>query len=232
MNVHPLRPPVDRVEDPFASPPDEADPPFPHDFHPDFDDADETLARFGSVDRQYRYAHRTISSTVLSALTGVSLDDCQEFHWACFGLLEHVGDFDGLVAVPPLLVVGRDERAARASRWLEGNPPPSREAIDSGAEDADEPFVDGEEFLALIERHSLDLALASDSNPSLTFGSSEAFERAIGDRLFEVVDTYCVNHVSDLIAVTLDQLARLPDSVRPLGGATVIPLESKFIPLK
>ncbi|MDW3214993.1 MAG: hypothetical protein R8G01_13400 [Ilumatobacteraceae bacterium] len=227
MTVHPFRP---RTANPRPS----ADPTiadldddFPDDFHEDFatfDDADDSMRRFGSLDRQYRYAHRTVSPTVLAALTDIQVPVCQAFHCSFFGLLEDVGVLDGLIATPSLLVAGRPERVAAASSWLDGHPPLDVEAMIAAA-DSDEPAGDLDlRITETIKRHSLDLADATGANPSLTLGSVMALHDRVIDEFLDLVSSCRIDEVERLTDVAIDLLRRMPTSIRPLGGAVLVPL--------
>jgi hypothetical protein len=94
----------------------------------DVDDLDESRHRFGGLDRSNRLAHRAITPPLLAALTGVGLPDCQDFHHVLFSLLEVIGDFDGLIATPSV-VVGRGE-PLDAATGLVGHPPGDRRRLD------------------------------------------------------------------------------------------------------
>lgn len=225
MNVYPFQPRVAR----HASPIDATfEDDFPFDHHPEFDcfePDDEVMNLFGSIDRQYRYAHRTISATILATLTGVDIATCQALHSALFELLEAVGDFDGVIVAPTLFIAGRNDRLARTAGWLQGNPPPDVDALWEAAEFEDvSTELLGRRIDATIERHSLDLAMAADTNPSLTFGSFAALEGHLGEKVLERMDPYRVDHVERLIRMALDLLLCLPDGIRLEGGATIHPI--------
>ena len=227
MTVYPFRP---RTTDSLASADlafDDFDDEFPHDFHTDFadfDDADESMHRYGSHDRQYRYAHRTLSPTVLAALTSIQIPMAQVFHYAFFGLLEDVGDFDGLIATPSLLIAGRPERVAAATHWLGGHPSPDVPTLLAAA-DPDEPAGDLDlRITETIEYHSLALVGAVGTNPSLTFGSTAALRDRVIDEILDLVLSCQVDEIERLTDATIDLLRRMPTSIRPLGNATLHPL--------
>ena len=219
MTVHPLRSHTADVDD-------DSDLEFPFDFHEDFadfEDADESMHRYGSLDRQYRYAHRTISATVLAALTGIQVPVCQAFHYSFFGLLESVGDFDGLVATPRLLIPGRQDRIAAASDWLGGHPEPDVAAMMAEAEqDFDESAVELDHRIAeTIDRHSLDLAMVARTNPSLTLGSTAALHERVIDEILDLLLSCQVDEIDRLTDTAIDLLCRMPTSIRLLGGAVL-----------
>ena len=224
MTVHPFRP---RTADSRACA-DRAsadiDDDFPYDFHEhfaEFDDADESMRRYGSLDRQYRYAHRTISATVLATLTGIRIPVCQAFHCAFFGLLEDVGDLDGLIATPCLLIAGRRERITAASAWLNGHPEPDVPALTAAA-DPDEPAGDLDRRITeTIERHSLDLASAAGTNPALTLGSTTALHDRVMHEILDLVLSCQVDEIERLTDAAIDLLRRMPTSIRPLGDAVL-----------
>lgn len=235
MNVHPFRP---RADHPAASgngPSADIDDSFPFDHHEDFaefDDADESINRYGSVDRQFRYAHRTVSATLLAALTGIRVTVCQAFHCAFFGLLEDVGDDDGLIATPTLIIVGRRERLNVASGWMDEHPPPDVAALMAAA-DAEDLTDDVDRRISeLIERYSLDLAFAADTNPSLTLGSMTALHDRVIDEILDLLLSCRFDEIERLVTTTIDLLRRMPSSVRPIGGAVFVPVgdELPFLP--
>lgn len=227
MTVHPFRPranqPVDPPVDP-ATPTIEDDDAFPYDFNEDFaefDDSNEDMRRFGSIDVQYRYAHRTLSAPLLAMLTDVQIPDCQAFHRVLFALLEDVGDFDGLVATPHVIVAGRPDRVAAARGWLTEHPPPDVAALHDALLDG---RLDDDHVTRCIERHSLGLAQAAGSNPSLTIGSLEALQhRLIGDVL-DILISCSNDDFHRLTDMVIRLLARLPDSLGLVGGAVVVPV--------
>ena len=63
-------------------------------------------------------AAELVSSEALMQMTGLTLPVCEAFHAAFVNLVEDVGDFDGLIVTPHLLVVGRDDRVDAALDWL------------------------------------------------------------------------------------------------------------------
>ena len=227
MTVHPFRT--------RGNPPSERDDPaidhqvgeFPYDFHEDFadfDDSDEAMTRYGSIDRQYRYAHRTISAPLLAILTSIQIPVCQVFHRCLFGLLENVGDFDGLIATPKLLIT-RTERAAAASTWLAQHPQPDVAAL-LAASDPDESCGSVDRHITEnINRHSLGLAAAADSNPSLTLGSVAALQEQLIDDVLDLVLSCQVDEIQRLTATAIDMLGRMPASIRLIGGAAITPID-------
>jgi len=224
MTVHPFRP-LTADSDAFADRASaDIDRCFPFDFHEDFaefDDADESMHRYGSLDMQYRHAHRTISATVLAALTGIQIPVCQAFHCTFFGLLEDVGDYDGLVATPGLLIAARRERIAAASDWLDGHPEPDVPALIAAA-DPDEPASDLDQRIdETIERHSLDLASAAGTNPSLTLGSTTALRERVIDEILDLLLSCQVDEIERLTHAAIGLLRRMPTSIRPLGDAVL-----------
>lgn len=221
MTLHQLRPVVGHAD---------ANAEFPDDPHPDFDDFDDfddSTNRYGSADRQYRHAHRTISATILSTLSGIRLSTCQAFHCALFGLLEDVGDYDGLIATSGLLIAGRPDRLQAAAAWLAANPPPDRESLTATAP-FDEPCRELDERIAdIVERHSLDLAVAADSNPSLTMGCDDAVRAQVGDEVLDLIGDYQVDEIDRLTTLAIELLGRLPDPVRLRGDAVRLSLAGR-----
>lgn len=217
MTVHPFRIDPDPADD-IAE--------FPDDFHEDFagfDDADNEMTRFGSVDRQYRYAHRTISASLLATVTGVPVPECQAFHHVVFALLEDVGDADGLIATSGLLIAGRRRRVNAATGWLATHTPPVVAQL-LAASDPDESAESIDRHIAgCIERHSLGLAVAADTNPSLSLGSLAALEERLVADVLDWVLTCDVDEIQRLTAATIELLCGLPGSIRLIGGATLTP---------
>lgn len=190
----------------------------------DVDDADESLNRFGSTDRRLRHAHLALNTTVIAAITGFPTDACEEFHHTLFTLLEAVGDFDGLIATP-LVCIGRVDAAVRAQTWLAAHPAVDVAAMYTAAcdPDADLPATAGDiwtQIDAAIQAHSLGLATAADTNPSLTFGSIEALSERLQVDICEITLECMPAQVTTMTTVALDLIARLPESVHLVGGAS------------
>lgn len=190
---------------------------FPYDFDvdfnvdlADFNDTDEMMTRYGSIDVQYRHAHRTISASMLAILTGVRIPVCQAFHHAAFGLLEDVGDYDGLVATPGVLIAGRTERLPAATAWLADHPLPDVRALEESSDVAD-----------IVDRHSLGLAMATNANPSLTIGSLVALQERLIGEVLDIQGECQVDEIDLLTETTLDLLGQMPASLRLVGGAIV-----------
>lgn len=202
---------------------------FPDDFV-DFDDATEEMARYGSADRQYRFAHRTISATVLALLTGVQIPVCQSFHHVFFSLLELVGDFDGIVGTPTLLIAGDRERITRASEWLANHPQPDVPTIIASL-DIDELFADLDDSIEhCIDQHSLGLAIAVGANPSATMGSLVHLQERLIDDVLELLHSCRKDEIDRLTDTALDLLGRMPESIHLVGGATLRRLTDSAIP--
>lgn len=216
MSVHPFQP---------ARHPDVEAPPIYEDddaddgFDPNVDDLDETLARFGSVGPANRSAHRVINTSVLAALTGYPTYVCEEFHHALFTLLEDVGDFDGLLATP-LVCVGRADVFDVAREWLAANPPVDVDAMLAARGDGETDDHLWSRINAAIDAHSLALAAAAGSNPSLTLGSIDAISDVIDDRMIEIALSTMPEQVIALTRVAFELIARLPESVVITGGAS------------
>lgn len=187
------------------------------------DDDDESLNRFGSAAEFNRYAHLAVNTTVISAITGFPTETCEEFHHTLFSLLEAVGDFGGLIATP-LVCIGHVDARVRAQEWLAAHPAVDVGATRTAAEDptADDPDTDEQlwaRIMAAIETHSLDLAAAVGTNPSLTFGSLEAVSERLQTDICEIAPTCMPTQVTTMTDVALDLVARLPESVHIVGGA-------------
>lgn len=183
----------------------------------DVDDTDESTNRYGTLDATNGVAHRVVNASLLTAITGFAPIPCQEFHHVFFALLEDVGDFDGLIATP-VGCIGRRAALAAAHAWIATHP-----AIDGGGvlATADEESGDDawQRTIAQIEAHSMALAEAVGTNPSLTFGSVEAVSERLADDVLEIALSCLPEQVTTLTRVALDLVARLPESVRVVGGA-------------
>lgn len=187
------------------------------------DDDDESLDRFGSVAEFNRYAHLAINTAVISAITGFPTETCDEFHHTLFSLLEAVGDFDGLIATP-LVCIGHVDTRARAQEWLAAHPAVDVGAMRAAAEDptADDPDNDEQlwaRIMTAIQTHSLHLAAAVGTNPSLTFGSVEAVSERLQTDICDIAPSCMPAQVTTMTDVALDLIARLPDAVHVVGGA-------------
>lgn len=183
----------------------------------DVDDVDESLNRYGSFDRRHRVAHRVINPSVLSALTGFPPIPCQEFHHVLFDLLEAIGDDDGLIATP-LVCVGRDDALLTAHEWLAAHPSGGVDAMRALADESESDDARWCRVKAAVEAHSLALALATGTNPSLTFGSIEAVSERLVDEVLEIALSCMPQQTTELTDLTLELIARLPDSVRIVGN--------------
>ena len=126
-----------------------------------FDDFEESMHRFHSFDRADPLAHRTLTPAMLASLSGVPLTWCQPFHFVLFALLEDVGDFDGLIATPRLLMGAGDARLDSAQAWLRHQPAPDVAAMVEASENDDFSTVtdDDEHITAAVDAHSLALVL-------------------------------------------------------------------------
>jgi hypothetical protein len=183
----------------------------------DVDDVDESLNRYGSFDRTHRVAHRVINPSVLSAVTGFPPIPCQEFHHVLFDLLEAIGDYGGLIATP-LLCVGRSDALPAAHAWLAAHPAVDVDAIreaDHESESDDELWC---RIKAEFEAHSLALAVATGTNPSLTFGSIEALSERLSDEVLEIAVSCMPQQITELTETALELIARLPESVNIVGN--------------
>lgn len=185
----------------------------------DVDDLDESRHRFGGLDRSNRLAHRAITPPLLAALTGVGLPDCQDFHHVLFSLLESIGDFDGLIATPSV-VVGRGEPLDSAPAWLAAHPAIDIDSMIASADELEDNVDLDRRIDAAIQAHSLALAVAVDTNPSLTFGSLEAVRERLVDDVLKITLSCRPDQIEALIATALELLARLPRSTVIVGGAT------------
>jgi hypothetical protein len=187
------------------------------------DDDDESLNRFGSDAEFNRYAHLAVNTTVLAAITGFPTEACEEFHHTLFSLLEAVGDFDGLIATP-LVCIGQVDARARAQEWLAAHPAVDVGAMRAGDDDPTGDDLDTDEqlwarIMTAIEAHSLDLAAAVGTNPSLTFGSLEAVSERLQTDICDIAPSCITAQVTTMTEVALDLTARLPESVHIVGGA-------------
>jgi hypothetical protein len=72
---------------------------------------------------------------------------------------------------------------------------------------------------AAIEAHSLALAVAVDTNPSLTFGSIEAVSEQLVHDVLEITLSCRPDQIEALTVTALELLARLPRSTVIVGGA-------------
>lgn len=187
-------------------------------FDPDVDDLDETLKRFGSVGPANRRAHCVINASVLATITGYPTFVCEEFHHALFTLLEDVGDVDGLLTTP-LVCVGRSDRLEAARQWLAAHPPVDVDAMLAARGDGETDDHLWSRINAAVDAHSLALAAAAGSNPSLTLGSIDAISDVIADRVFEIARSTMPAQIITLTRVALHLIARLPDTVVVTGGA-------------
>ena len=183
----------------------------------DVDDVDESLNRYGSLDPANHLAHRVINPSALSALTGFMLTVCEEFHHVLFGLLETIGDFDGLIATPSVCI-GRADALLTAGEWITSNPALDVEAAVAAADEM-EPNQDlwqriGDEIAA----HSLALATSTGTNPSLTFGSIEAVSERLADDVLDITLSCIPKQIDELTTMALDLIARLPESVQIVGN--------------
>ena len=106
-----------------------------------------------------------------------------------------------------------------ASNWLDGHPEPDVPAMLATA-DPDEPAGDLDRRITeTLERHSLDLASAAGTNPSLTLGSTTALHDRVIDEILDLVLSCQVDEIERLTDVAIDLLLRMPTSVRAVGDA-------------
>ena len=183
----------------------------------DMDDVDESLNRFGSFDRSHRVAHRVINPSVLSALTGFPPIPCQEFHHVLFDLLEAIGDHDGLIATP-LVCIGRTAALPIAHEWLAAHPAVDVDATRESADESESNDALWRRIKAGIEAHSLALAVATGTNPSVTFGSIEAVSERLADDVLEIAVSCMPQQITELTETVLELVARLPETVRVVGN--------------
>jgi hypothetical protein len=177
----------------------------------DFDDLDESLNRYGGLDRSNRFAHRVVTPQLLAGLTGAELSLCRAYHRALFQLLEDLGDFDGLIATSEFFADTSARRLQAADEWLSEHPSP--DPSDGSPPDR----------LAAAD-HSLELAVAMDTNPSLTFGSMTSLvDRLVGEVLEvdEFGGTCSAAEIEFLTAVALVLLASTAAFATTIGGARV-----------
>lgn len=194
----------------------------------DFDDLDGPMHRFESFDRSGAIAHRMLTPAVFATLTNVPLTWCQPFHFALFALLEDVGDFDGVIATPRLLIGASDARLDSAEAWLRGHPAPDVEAMIEASENDDFSTVaDDEQHIAdAVDAHSLAIAIAAGSNPSLTLGCHDAFLQRLTDNFLEIEMSCRVDHMSALTAAAVNTLGSVASTARIVGGVTLRPIET------
>ena len=131
------------------------------------------MNRYGGLDPASGITHRAITPQLLAGLTGIDLALCRAFHFTLFGLLEDVGAFGGLVATSELFASADERQMPAADRWLFEHPAP---APDGGSR----PTREG------VDAHTLALAAATGTNPSLTFGSTTSVAAVL---LGELLDT-------------------------------------------
>jgi hypothetical protein len=190
-----------------------------------FDDDDASTNRFGGLDPSSTFAHRVVTPALLAGLTGVPLPVCQSYHYLLFSTLEDVGDFDGLIVAPPVFIGPRSERFEVASRWFVEHPAPDVPDIWADINTTDEPDSAGEELQAQVTKtlsnHSLGLAVAAGSNPSLTFGSADALTDQIIDDMFDHADSWSGDEIARLTDMTLAVIGCGADVVRLIGGARI-----------
>lgn len=220
MTVHPLRP-SDRAnsdrsnDEPFSDEPFRDGAGSASDRRPHLgrrlDELDPSLNRYGSFDGDDHVAHRAVTPTMLSGLCWLEADLCRAFHAAMFELLEDIGDFDGMIATRDFFVDRGSHRLRAANHWLFDHPAPSTDDDSRAARDA-------------IAEHSLALAIALDTNPSLTFASSAALRERLLEAVLEIVGpdvTVSEEQIGWLADLTLRLLAELDGYVETLGGYRV-----------
>lgn len=179
------------------------------------DGLDDSLDRFASFDRDHVLAHRAVAPGLLSGLCWLDLEVCQAFHATVFELLEDIGDFDGLIATSAFFVDTGMGRMDAAEAWLFDHPAPPDEDDARAASD-------------VVTGHSLALAAAVGSNPSLTFASTAALRERLLEGVLEhgkpdlVVSDQQIDWLTDL---TLRLLAELRHDVMVVGGVRVMAAE-------
>jgi hypothetical protein len=193
-----------------------------------FDDSDETANRFGGLDPSSTFAHRTVTPALLAGLTGVALPICQPFHHILFRTLEDIGDFDGLIVAPPLIIGPRTDRFESAARWVMKHPAPDVAGTLAQINATDEPDPAGDDLEAAATKalmdHSLGVALAANANPSLTFGSTDALIDRILDDMFEVDESWSgdeIAHLTDIALALIGCVANVANAAGLVGGAHV-----------
>lgn len=160
---------------------------------------------------------RRVSSDALMENTGLALSVCETFHVAFVDLIEDVGDFDGLIVTPNVVILGRHDRVDAALAWLARRLRASRPTMST----ADARMVAPDD-------DSLHLGFAVGSNPSLTF----AFETAVAAYLLgDVLDsaTHCGPARAEQLTTAAIELLRAAlhervGSVRASSTASVIVL--------
>ena len=194
-----------------------------------FDDLDESLNRYGSLDPSSTWTHRVVTPPLLAGLTGVALATCQSFHHLLFCTLEDVGDFDGLIVAPPVCIGTRSERFESAARWAIEHPAPDVGEIWADINTTDEADTAGDDLQATVTRrlsnHSLALSLAMNSNPTLTFGSTDALVDRLLDDMFGLADSWSGDEIARLADVALTLIGCIADVTGLVGGAHVGVLE-------
>lgn len=179
------------------------------------DGLDDSRDRFASFERNHVLAHRAVAPGLLSGLCWLDLEVCQAFHATVFELLEHIGDFDGLIATSAFFVDTGMGRMDAAEAWLFDHPAPPDDDDARAASDA-------------VTDHSLALAAAVGSNPSLTFASTAALRERLLEGVLEhgkpdlVVSDQQIDWLTDL---TLRLLAELRHDVVVVGGVRVVAAE-------
>lgn len=184
-------------------------------------DVDESLCRFGSFDISTRLAHRAITPPLLTALTGIQLLVCREYHFVLFTLLERIGRHDGLVATPTLLIGASTDRFETATTWLADHPAPDVTTMLDEAPLDERPQQTDRRIDAAIADHSRGLASAAGSSPSLTFGSEVALAERLVDDILEIAISCQPTQMQALTTTSLAVLGRLPPTTRIPGGAVV-----------
>lgn len=150
-------------------------------------------------------AAELVSTETLMQLTGLTLPVCEAFHTAIVNLIEDVGDFDGLIVTPNLLIVGRDDRVDAALGWLARQRRRRGKAV---ASDASRRFASDDD--------SFHLGWAAETNPSLTFASAAAVAAYLLD---EVLDTAVRCRPADAERLTTAAVELLRQGLPGRGGS-------------
>lgn len=174
------------------------------------DGLDDGANRFGSFDVDHRLAHRAITPGLLAGLCRLDVELCKLFHAVVFELLEDIGEFDGLIATPDFFVDAGPRRMRSVNGWMFDHPAP-----------ADDDRLAGRNAIA---DHSHELAVAIESNPSLTFASTAALHERLLDGILDLGPCDLVvfdQQLAWLTDLTFRLLAELRDDVVTAGRVQV-----------
>lgn len=171
---------------------------------------DDGRDRFASFDRSHVLAHRAVSPGLLAGLCWLDLPVCQAFHAALFELLEDIGDHDGMIATAGYYADAATGRMRDADEWVWDHPVPADDVVDRATRD-------------LVADHSLELASAMGSNPTLTFASPAALRERLLEGMLDVSHDVEVTgeQIDGLVDLTFRLLAEVRHDLAIVGGVRV-----------